>query len=195
MKRLIFLILVMGTFCNVLAQNDTNWALQYKYWVDWDESTRDSAYIAPNSMITQKWYEVKKMNTDPDESYTFNANGTFTYVAEYNTEIPFKTTVKGTWKRNKQFLTIVFNYGTSVITPDKEKLSKLSLRKQDEFKTILNETLRGLKQMGTKTFSYQMLKLNKDALIISDKASTSATKHYVKQKGLYIAKKNNYSYD
>ena len=170
----------MGICFNVLAQSKNSW------WAHWDESTRDSAYVAPNSMITQKWYMVKKLESEPDESYAFNANGTFIYNLEQDSEIPLKITVKGTWKRNKQFLTIVFNYGTTSITLDKEKLSKLSLRKQDEFKNVQNETVRNMKKMGSKTFSYQMLRLNKGVLIIADKVSISGTRHFVTQKGTYI---------
>lgn len=180
MKRSFLLILVMGAFYNVLAQTKNEW------WLNWDELTRDSAYLAPNSMITKKWYKVKKLKTDSDESYTFNANGTFIHELEYNMEVPLKATTKGTWKRNKQFLTIIFNYETSVITPDKEKYSALSLRRQDDLKTILNETVHKMRKWGTKTFSYQMLRLNNDVLILADKVSISGTMHFVTQEGTYL---------
>lgn len=163
----------MGAFYNVLAQTKKDW------WLNWDESTRDSAYLAPNSMITKKWYNVEYFKKDTEESYTFYANGTVIHELEYHTEVPLKLTDKGTWKRNKQFLTIVINLGNSVITPDKEKFSKLSLRKQDELKTNINEAVREWRKGGTKTYDCQMLRLNKDVLILSNKTSLSGKSYFV----------------
>lgn len=161
MKKFFLLFLVLGFCSNMFAQD----------WKTWDESTRDVAYETPNSALIKKWTVE-----DGTISYTFNANGTCKFVYEYTTPLPeleidlkISANVNGTWKRNKQFLTITCNFANAIVKYNKEAFSKFPLRRQDAVKSVINGLSQKIRQPGSITEAWEILKLDQNALILGER--------------------------
>ena len=102
---------------------------------NWNENTRDAAYEAPNSVLTNTTWEEY-----PDVRLTFFSNGTFTLIQGlYSDRLEMSTEIStpGTWRRNKTLLTMTVNYPASSIKA--KNTANLSARRLDEVKSYQAE--------------------------------------------------------
>lgn len=171
MKNFFLLFLVLNSFTISYAQYVISKDLLTDAEKEVTEQTKDDAYVAPSSkLIGKKWYILKG---DYEAYYILNQNGTGSQVVQLvypeNRFGPHPIKVTATtpiqWKRRGLDLTISFLYGSMTDRVLQSSLAQYSLRLQDEIKTAFVESEKNMRQKGTKTFTYKILKFTNDILI------------------------------
>ena len=132
MKRIIFVLLAMGSFTFSFAQKEWSDYLteEEKAYSAKDE---DAAFETPNSkLVGKKWY------LGPFQYYLFNQNGSGKFVNtmyfKENVDLDVVETVPFTWKRDGLEISIVYKSQQITRTLDVQQLKKFSLRIQHELK-------------------------------------------------------------
>jgi len=123
---------------------------------DWNEKTRDLAYEAPDSWLIKKWYAMK-------DGFCWEfLSGNKTTVSK--AEPPFVVTIFGTWKRDKDKLTI---QSTNVkIDIDANFLKDLSARQRDKYTEAAKQTEGEMRNQNIGKIYYNMiLRLDEEFLI------------------------------
>ena len=132
MKRIIFVLLAMGSFTFSFAQEEWSDYLteEEKAYSAKDE---DAAFETPNSkLVGKKWY------LGPFKYYLFNQNGSGKFVNtmyfEENVDLDVVETIPFTWKRDGLEISIVYKPQQITRTLDVQQLKKFSPRIQHKFK-------------------------------------------------------------
>ena len=132
MKRIIFVLLAMGSFTFSFAQEEWSDYLteEEKAYSAKDE---DAAFETPNSkLVGKKWY------WGPFQYFLFNQNGSGKFVNTMyfneNKDIDVVETRPFTWKRDGLEISIVYKPQQITRTLDVQQLKKFSLRIQHELK-------------------------------------------------------------
>lgn len=164
MKQLILFLLMVLTPTYSFCQNSF-WDLT-KEDRTWNEETRDKAYIAPNSkFVGKKWY------VGPACYRIFNTNGTYKDITNYTDTLAnfdYVLSESGTWKRNKQYITISKNPKLTTYTPKASSLSRFSARKKDEIIQNLKKLQATERSWTLRPKTYEIFKINNDVFILYD---------------------------
>ena len=132
MKRIIFVLLAMGSFTFSFAQ------VKWSYYLTeeekaYSEKDEDAAFETPNSkLVGKKWY------VSPFLYFLFNQNGSGKIVEDMyfneNEDLDVVETRPFTWKRDGLKISIVIKPQQITRTLDVQQLKKFSLRRQYEIK-------------------------------------------------------------
>ena len=147
MKRIIFVLLAMGSFTFSFAQEEWSDYLteEEKAYSAKDE---DAAFETPNSkLVGKKWY------LGPFNYYLFNQNGSGKFVKDMyflNENLDAVETIPFTWKRDGLKISIVYKPQQITRTLDVQQLKKFSLRRQYEIKKANAEDLQELRNILNK---------------------------------------------
>lgn len=131
----------------------------------YSEKDQDAAYEAPNSKIVgKKWFVLK------DKYFILNPNGTGKTVETTDYDISSDTidvilTEPFTWKRKGTNIDINWICSQTTWKPVASQLAKLSLRKQNEFKKLLNEEQQYSRSRRFKPQFIEILKITNDYII------------------------------
>lgn len=137
---------------------------------DWNESTQDAAFEAPNSVLTStKWVTTGNLTaSNPIGEYTFRSNGTLSWRQLMKKDaFTIEVTSTGTWRRSKGQLTIVVNL--FALNGRLMNSEEFSARRQDEANSLIIQLKNVMIQTyGTSmTTRYELLRLDSDHLIIA----------------------------
>lgn len=165
MKRKLFIFIALFVSAMANSQNIANIIADEKYW---DESTMDAAYIEPLSTLTStKWHHKRQ-----DMTLELKTNGTFVItLREKIEEVHFNVKMSGTWSRNKDTFKWTINHLANTITLDKDDMTKLSQRKQDQYKTVANAMKREMTKKARETKTQIILRLDKDYFILGNRTN------------------------
>lgn len=136
---------------------------------EWDESTKDAAFEAPNSTFCRQWEK-----TNGSEIYDFNSNGTYTHtIITHNSDYDLNFYIKytGRWTRKGINFKLTPNKTTLSAKADPEGLNKLSARKRDEVNTFIAKVKPKVVQMLSES-TCEILKLDKETFILAEWNST-----------------------
>lgn len=175
--RKFFFIIAIILCATAKSQNLANMLEDEKFW---NEETLDAAYIAPSTTLYTTWYHNRE-----GDSFVIRPNGTilFTIPTEIG-GVHVKINVNGTWSRNKGTFTAIQNFATMTVVPDNEEMAKLSVRKQDEIKALINQAKRQGVNKGKETMTFVLVRLDKDYLIFGTK-----TEYGMATNGVYYSEK------